>query len=227
MKITNNIISNNCTGARIMRRIGIENANPFCWTVIDFDAIKTVLNTYNDIDWLNFRYTTKQTKKQVFHGIVVDGKFTIWFPHVKQDNNHELPHIEDIDVHIKDVKTYLSQTYKRRVSRMLNTNLVPSFVINEKSDFQDIVPSLTRSQMLELDKMQDKYEICFAVQPENKDIQVKNKIEQANNTDKTAETALNTYRREKPQRTEQKPKPNKPTPNNQQYNGRLSMAFYR
>lgn len=238
MKITNNIIANNCTGARMMRKLNLPNANPFCWTIIDFNAIKTILTQFNKINWLNFRYTSKIADKShpVCHGIVVDERFTLWFPHLKQDNNCVKPQKRDLDIYVKDVKKYITETYKRRAERMIALNITPTFIISENVGFNYIVPILTAEQLIELDRLQDKYDVCFAVFNHLKDIPLKNKVEESEDTMTTANTVLGKYRRDVPTRTEKKteskPRQKEPTPPKKpkdkprHSNGRLSMAFY-
>lgn len=162
MKFTTNVFCNTCVGGFMMRYQNAGNNNPFVWTIAEFDSIKNLITNFDNIDWLNYKISVKKHPQKSFpvYVMTIDDQIDLWFVHVIQDDRFEKPTKDgklktDVNIRVKDVKAYLEDCYLRRIERMLEQNIEPTFII---TDF-----NITFDQMKELDKIETPYSKMFVL----------------------------------------------------------------
>lgn len=123
MKTT--IISNCCGGADVYIRKGARFTNPFVWSEVFERDLLALIENLKTVDFYNFDLTRKN---KTVMGIVVDNRFTIWFPHYKYDPTCETPVKRGVDVFYKRNYEYVVDKYVSRCHRM-SSEYEPYFLI--------------------------------------------------------------------------------------------------
>lgn len=118
-KITNNIVCNNCVGARLYERLGIEFKNPFMWCVINPKDFRILMREWDTIDFSNYelKYGTLKGKKSYY--IKIDGKVDVWYIHYIKNARYKKPtKINHVDLMYCDIEKYIKEKYESRLARM-------------------------------------------------------------------------------------------------------------
>jgi len=114
-----NIIGNSCASSYIVRDLLHEQFNnPFVWCSVTEADILYVMQHFSDIHWDVFDVSLY--KNRAFNGrnvqIVVDGKFTIKYPHYVL-SNREL-RVDGVNVFANNIIEWSTQKYMTRIERM-------------------------------------------------------------------------------------------------------------
>lgn len=136
--MNNIIISNTCVGGFIYKYTNNEYDTPFIWCIVNDDDMLYCLNHYDEINFNNFKLVSifsKDSDNRLFsgfshinrniYGINVDNKITIYFPHY-YESNEKIILENGMSANGKDIKNYVINKYKDRISRI---NKKPLFIL--------------------------------------------------------------------------------------------------
>ena len=123
-----NIVSNNCVGARIYEIKKAIFETPFTWCLIkpaDF------LYLYENFAKINFENANVE-KDGRWYLVNVDNKIKIYYPHYRYDEMCKKPTkrgIDELNIYYDKIEEYILEKYKKRVKRMYGK---PLFLIDDK-----------------------------------------------------------------------------------------------
>jgi len=134
-----NLITNNCLGAFTYQKLNIEYNNPFIWSVVTIDDMVKLLNNYNTLNWFNIRCekTTEMIKGwNNSYNILVDNCFRIYYIHYKYNPKclTLTKHTNSVNKEYLHMDEYVTNTYLRRVKRMLNSNIPPMVYVQQSGN---------------------------------------------------------------------------------------------
>lgn len=193
MKITTNVFSNTCIGGYMMRLQGAGNNNPLVWTIIpDFESVAYLMSNFDDIDWLNYTISASYDSNRSYpvYTMKIDNHIRVRFVHIIEDKNCNTPvksgeGITDVDVRIDNVPEYLEDCYLRRVERMLNNNIEPTFVFSQ--DY------LSETEIQALEAIKTPYTKLFVLKQPLKDITLEKYVVAQGNEYEKAERIMQCY----------------------------------
>jgi len=156
-----NIIANSCVGSDIITKILNERfENPFCWCVIDFDSMCTLIKDYEKIDFRKYILLRNGN----ICTIEIDGKVKVQYVHYMYDERYDAPtNIEgSADILYKKIDEYVEQKYIERLKRMQDKQEEPIFIFADS--FEGLGRGdLTESQQRCLNELKNvsKYKIYY------------------------------------------------------------------
>jgi len=118
-----NIITNNCLGGFIYRDIlKIEYQNPFIWTSINHESLLSIIDNYENINFLNVSIDKDGEGLSNNFVTVIDDKYRICNLHIKFSREDNKPRIIGNNVYYNRPWEYIMNKYEERQKRM-NTKL--------------------------------------------------------------------------------------------------------
>jgi len=123
-----NIISNNCVGARIYQLKKDVYETPFTWCLITPSDFLYIYENFESIDFKN----AKVGNDGRWYFMCVDGKVRIYYPHYRYDKNCKSPTkkgTDELNLYYCKIDDYITEKYKTRVLRMTGR---PIFLIDDK-----------------------------------------------------------------------------------------------
>lgn len=156
-----NLISNCCIAGDYYKVLKMEYDNPFIWDIMFANDIINLIKYFNTINWKNYKVVESDfsTKQRKCFKIVIDNKINVQFPHYLFGNNDKIinGNSNSIDVIWKDIEKYVSNTYERRLSRMLNKNIMPKFLIlGDRKGYE-----FSNTDIESLKTLNTPFKICF------------------------------------------------------------------
>ena len=132
-----NIISNSCCGAYLMRNhFKTAYTNPFCWNVIDLKSYYYLIKDFDKIDFLNYELVKDENWN--FSILVDDGNVKIQYIHYLFDAHAttlQQKSKAESDVLVwNKIWIYITRVYIARITRMLELNEKPVFLIADVHD---------------------------------------------------------------------------------------------
>lgn len=131
-----NIVSNSCIGAYLMRDYyKYQYNNPFCWSFILVDDFITLMNEWDNIDFMN--YTLEKRGKKLEEGFktVIDSKVTLLWYHYLFSTKYNKPTTKNIDVFSNHIWEYIIEKYEERTKRMLAAKEKPIFIFADSYNY--------------------------------------------------------------------------------------------
>lgn len=132
------IICNNCVGARCYQIFNKQYEHPFIWCRISCEDFEYLIEHIKELDFQNFQLVQHNDSilQRIVYGIKVDNKITIWYPHYIKDESYDIPAKSgdpnlSLDIHYKDIETYIIEKYTSRVKRFDNKSEDIIFIVNE------------------------------------------------------------------------------------------------
>ena len=132
-----NIISNCCLGGHLYRTQGIPYQNPFVWSAVLAESMKTLISSFDRIEWANVVVEKCDWVKYAGtprYMLVVDNKIKIYYTHYIKDDRYDTPVVNDVDVFYKDIEQYIIDKYTNRLQRMSSN---PVFIILDEIPHYD------------------------------------------------------------------------------------------
>lgn len=133
------VISNNCAGAELYKKLGVEFNNPFMWSLVFADDMINIIRDFTKINWAKikpiFMDKTIAAENSYWEytdyipGFNIDNRFNIYYPHYKMDINKQTPEVCGIDVYYRYNYKYAYDKYASRLKRFCNVNELPAFLI--------------------------------------------------------------------------------------------------
>lgn len=137
-----NIISNNCIGGYIYTETKTMYNNPFMWTNILTPEFVNLVNSYNNIDFLNYNITYEHTgwndngdlpKNTLVTTVHIDNLVDVYYTHhlyySKYDTIHKLTNGNRLLSN--NMKDFVDEKYNSRIQRMIKVNEPPIFIYLE------------------------------------------------------------------------------------------------
>lgn len=131
-----NVISNNCCGGCLYRKMNIGFNNPFIWMVIPYSSLKYILEHFYEINWKDYEILKSKYRKYTFI-ILVDKKIEIHYIHYIFNSQASNKIINGTNVEWNKIWEYVVEKYEERVNRMLTINEKPVFLIRDEDFISD------------------------------------------------------------------------------------------
>jgi uncharacterized protein (DUF1919 family) len=145
-----NIVSNSCIGAYLMRDYyKYQYNNPFCWTFILVDDFVTLMNEWDNINFM--KYTLEKRGKRLEDGFktIIDGKVTLLWYHYLFSMKYNKPTTKGINVFSDKIWEYIIEKYEERTKRMLAANEKPIFIFADSYNYKCEGPIEERRKKIE------------------------------------------------------------------------------
>lgn len=132
------IISNNCSGAYLYKKLKCQFNNPFMWMICPYESFYYLMNNFDKINWEDYEFTKSKLKENTFC-IKIENKIELHFVHHIWDKTKtsllKLEESKDWPGEIRYAKIYeyINEKYIERVKRMIAYNEKPTFLIKEDS----------------------------------------------------------------------------------------------
>lgn len=139
--MTNNIISHNCTAARIYQLKNMAYGNPFMWSIIPPEDFLYLYEHYHEINFENFELENNFGEYWLF----IDGKFRVFYEHYMYDENAEEPIRGTVSLYMKDIENYIVTRYKARLERMKDE---PLFIATDREFYSRKEFNLEKEDLL-------------------------------------------------------------------------------
>ena len=147
-----NIISNNCTGGFIYKKLlKTEYENPFIWCRLFNDEFLYLMQNYDNINFHNYeigKHSNKLVNLTNPFYIKIDDKISINYTHYYFDINANKPAIIKTDFFYCKIWETILKNYEKRLLRMEGK---PVFIFNDDGDYSvfgtnktwvDVVPQI-------------------------------------------------------------------------------------
>lgn len=151
-----NIISQNCLSGHIYKKYFNKNyKNPFIWSVIDFNSMKTLIENWNSINFNN--YELVKDKNWNF-SIIIDKKVKVQYVHYKFSPKYNKLTKVNGDFYYNKIWEFIVDRYEKLKNKMLEENEKPIFCFcNGNTIYKDCI--YTDKQLMELNKYNNTYVI--------------------------------------------------------------------
>lgn len=126
-----NLIANNCVGARIYERSGVQFNNPFTWCIINFNDYINLIKNFNNINFYNIKVSLELYKNHSKKSIIceLEHNIKLHYIHYVYDNCSTHKNENGVDVYSKTIIKYFTDLYYRRLDRMDTLKEQPTFIL--------------------------------------------------------------------------------------------------
>lgn len=162
------LISNNCIGGELEVITNSRHNSPFVWNLIyakeliklfqNFDSID-----FNRIDLIRLSRVIEDNNNDVHHnpnykicGLRIDKLFDVYYTHYRYDAAANTPTKRFYDVYYKRNFEYVVDTYNRRLARMCQKGMQPSFLV-----VTNVYQGWTKLLVEKLLQIDTKYKLCI------------------------------------------------------------------
>lgn len=130
--------SNCCAGNFYHNYLNTPFYSPFIWSVVPYDSILNLVNSWNTIDWNDIKIVPNPTREYTLT-LQLNKIANVHYVHYFWSAKHNTPFAKGASIFYKDIHSYLLNKYKERVARMLADGAIktPIFIVHEESYAND------------------------------------------------------------------------------------------